>query len=829
MPIDVLRKIAALRPSSLVVKVYASALAGLLAVAVALCAVTYFALETRNAVLALQSDAVDRSAIVGRIDELNHQQRRSVLALVAVRKAGSAAQDRDRLRTISDEVGDLGRQANDAREIGFVRELAALAADAEAFARGEAPQPDIDERLARYLEQSDALDLKLQAAAQRRSNATRAAIDAMSDSSERMAFWISLITVAIVGVCVPMTVLWLARLLRRIGRITRTMHRIADCETAVDVPSTVDGDEVGDLARAVQAFKRNTMALQRNSDEIARLNGWFDLALDNMQRGLSIFDDDQRLVMCNDRYREIYDLPQELTRPGTPLSAILDGWRSRSVDEADRKIDVAAVLDNYRSALAEGNEFVRVHSLSNGHVVVVTYRPLPEGGWVDVHEDVTDRIQTDETIKRLAHNDRLTGLRNRTSFLDYLAGLLAERAGSEVIAVVLIDLCNFKRVNETLGHKAGDEVLKVLAQRLTSLGVAGASLARISGDGFGLVQSGVLASDAVVSAQDICARVTGPVDIDGVSVDINVSAGVALAPEHADTVDALLQRAEIALFQAKHGSHSTVEVFDPSLENALRERQALEADLKLAFDLGQLELYYQPIVDLSTRRVASFEALMRWRHPTRGMVPPTCFIPLAEELGLIVKLGQWAIEQACRDAATWPEHVGVAVNLSAAQFQTGDIHRIAYGALRAAGLAAARLELEVTESLLLRDETRTRRSLSRLKAMGVRIALDDFGTGYASLSYLRSFPFNKIKIDQTFVRDLPRDADCNAIVRSVVALARMLGMRTVAEGIETAEHLAQVLAAGCDEVQGYHFSRPVPAQYVAGVIDDCEDRLAKAA
>jgi diguanylate cyclase (GGDEF)-like protein len=420
-------------------------------------------------------------------------------------------------------------------------------------------------------------------------------------------------------------------------------------------------------------------------------------------------------------------------------------------------------------------------------------------------------------------------LRNRQSCIDGLSKMLDARGDQQHVAVMLIDVCNFKRVNETLGHKVGDEVLKALAVRLRSLAGDGDLLARMGGDGFAFVRRVASMSDAASFCRDVCSGAAGPVDVDGSAIDLNVSVGAALAPGHADNAGELIQRAEIALFQTKDATRSTYEIFDPSLENALRERQSLEADLKAAFDLGQLQLHYQPIIDLKSRQVGTLEALMRWQHPVRGLVSPSVFIPIAEQTGLIVKIGQWAVEQACRDAATWPDHVRVAVNLSAAQFASGNIHTIVYRALRAAGLPSSRLELEVTESLLLSDEARTRRILRRIKAMGVAVALDDFGTGYASLSYLRSFPFDKIKIDQTFVRDLPRNADCYAIVRSVVSLARMLGMKTVAEGIETIEHLDQVVAAGCDEVQGYHFSRPVIASDVASVVAECEIRLREAA
>lgn len=829
MLVTILNKFESLWPKTLIGKVYVVVTLAVTAFVATLAVVVLFVLETRQTIGALERDIADRSAIVARVDVLNQLQRTAVSALLSQPSSEEDAQHHEKLRAIAQDAQELQEISNDDRERALTGQIAALVVQSQELISLGRGAPDAYDRLTSYLRNSDELDRQVHEEVECRVGVTVATMQTVSDGTARMATWIGVIVLVTAGFGLPAAALWINRLLRRIGRITQTMHRIADSDTTVDVPSTVDSDEVGDLARAVQAFKRSTIALQRNSDEMARLNSWFDLALNNMQKGLSIFDDDQRLVMCNDRYREIYDLPRELTRPGTPLSMIVDGWLQRSAG-AHHDIDLGVVLANYQALRAEGSrERVRAYNLPDNRVVVISYRPLPEGGWVDVHEDVTDRIQTDQTIKRLAHNDLLTGLRNRQSFIEHVDHLLTEREDAEIVSIVLIDVCNFKRVNESLGHKAGDVVLKELAQRLHDLGVAGDSLARISGDGFGLVRAGGLPDDALHFAREICARVSWPVDVEGVSVELRVSAGVAIAPLHADTVEALMQRAEIALFQAKHGSQTHIEIFDPSLENALRERQTLETDLKAAFELGQLELHYQPIVNLESRRVTSFEALMRWHHPTRGMVPPSCFIPLAEEIGLIGKLGQWAIAQACRDAATWPDHVGVAVNLSAVQFQVGDIHKVAYEALRQSGLPASRLELEVTESVLLHDEARTRRSLSRLKAMGIRIALDDFGTGYASLSYLRSFPFDKIKIDQTFVRDLPRNADCHAIVQSVVSLASMLGMRTVAEGVETVEHLNQVVSAGCDEVQGYHFSRPVPLHGVPAVIGECEDRLVTAA
>jgi predicted signal transduction protein with EAL and GGDEF domain len=320
-----------------------------------------------------------------------------------------------------------------------------------------------------------------------------------------------------------------------------------------------------------------------------------------------------------------------------------------------------------------------------------------------------------------------------------------------------------------------------------------------------------------------------PFVIEGHRIEIGASIGIAMAPLHGVDPDELLQNADIALYRAKAEGRGRSVVFRSELAESMRERCQLDQALRTALANDELDLYYQPIVDLGTGRVTSCEALMRWRHPERGMIPPGIFIPLAEDIGLIGEIGEWSLMRACRDAATWPEEVKVAVNLSAVQFASGSLVDAVQLALRSSGLVPQRLVLEVTETLLLEDDARTIDMLNQIEGMEVSIALDDFGTGYASLSYLRSFPFDKIKIDQTFVRDIEHREDCVAIVRAVTSLAHTLGMRTVAEGVETVEHLEKVAGAGCDEVQGYLFSRPVPASEIGAVIQSCGGRNRRAA
>lgn len=824
----------ALRQQGVAGKMYAVSIASIALFAALMIYVASFAAQTRANIELVEQQGLRGATLVAELERLQQNQHGLILSFFLTPNHTFSKADFERLSQITNSLQALDAQAPggsiiDSEEFATLRMLAADLLDED----GKFDRQDKLATLRVFLKVSTSVDRQLHAVVAARSASVHEAMQTIAAMGDTLAWRVGAAAVLLLVVIVPLMVLNVTRFVRRINGITRTMHRIADCETGIDVPSTVDVDEIGELARAVQAFKRNTIALQRNSDQMLKLNGWFDLALSNMQGGLSIFDQNQELVMCNERYLDLYGLPKEFGRPGTPLKTILQHWKdfawTGAAEDPDATFDVDRALEDYAETVNGKQEFVRANHLPDGRTILVSCRPSLDGGWVDVHEDVTDRVQSDKTIERLAHSDLLTGLSNRHHFLKTLGEALDQPWHDASLAVLLIDMRNFKRINDTLGHESGDHVLKAVAARLAQLIGEGDSLARVGGDGFAIIKAGADRAAAAEFAQDFCFAVGSALDVDGQQVDIAINVGVAVAPSDGQTASDLMQRAEIALSQAKAAGRNQFALFDAELEASLRERRDLETDLKSALELGQLELHYQPIMEYKSRRVASMEALMRWKHPTRGMVPPGIFIPIAEEIGIIGELGRWAIGRACHDALNWPQHVKVAVNLSAEQFKTDDLHIVTHAALRDSGLPPKRLELEVTETLLLSDEQRTRRTLKRLKIMGVSVALDDFGTGYASLSYLRSFPFDKIKIDQTFVRDLPRDGDCNAIVRAVVMLARMLGMRTVAEGIETVEHLNQVVAAGCDEIQGYHLSRPVPVDAVPGIIADCEERLSAAA
>ncbi len=431
-------------------------------------------------------------------------------------------------------------------------------------------------------------------------------------------------------------------------------------------------------------------------------------------------------------------------------------------------------------------------------------------------------------IARLAHYDPLTDLPNRVLFQKHLVEALARRARKgDQLAVHFIDLDRFKTVNDTLGHPLGDALLREAAERLRSCVREGDTVARLGGDEFAVVQTGL--SDmggATRLAGRVVEAMAAPFDLQGHQVVIGASVGVAAAPSDGEDADELLKKADMALYRAKADGRGAFHFFERAMDEQLQARRALELDLRRALTAGEFELFYQPLYNLGDERVTGCEALLRWRHPERGMVSPADFIPLAEEIGLIVPLGEWVLRAACAEAAKWPDYVRLAVNLSPAQFRDRGLVRTVVSALATSGLPAQRLELEITESVLLQDSAANMTMLHDLKALGVRISMDDFGTGYSSLSYLRSFPFDKIKIDQTFVRDILDDSDAMAIIKAVLDLGASMGIVTTAEGVETLEQLNALRGQGCAEIQGYFISRPAPASEIARLLGITETSAA---
>ena len=432
--------------------------------------------------------------------------------------------------------------------------------------------------------------------------------------------------------------------------------------------------------------------------------------------------------------------------------------------------------------------------------------------------DQRERLRTEAKMRVLAFSDPLTGLPNRTRFYDLLAVHAASRRErDQSFSVLMINLDRFKPINDTLGHAAGDLLLRKVAGRMSSVVRTDDLVARLGGDEFAVLQLHTHESETAeaLASRLVAAIGSQPFILEGQSVYVGASIGVACAPDDGDDPAALLRNADLALYAAKADGKATFRRYDPALDEQIRERRALEAGLRQALVEGQLELHYQPLVDARSGRITSAEALVRWRHPERGLIPPSDFIELAEETGLIVPLGEWVLRIACAEAASWPSGINIAVNLSPSQFRVGSLATTVGKILEETGLDPRRLELEITEGVLLTDEKGTLQTLQLLRALGLRISMDDFGTGYSSLSYLRRFPFDKIKIDRSFVSQVPKDAESAAIVRAIITMGSCLGMSITVEGVETLEQFEFSVAEGCDTIQGYHVSRPLTADAFA--------------
>jgi diguanylate cyclase (GGDEF)-like protein len=553
--------------------------------------------------------------------------------------------------------------------------------------------------------------------------------------------------------------------------------------------------------------------LKQREAQLRLENIKLDAALQNMSQGLVMFDRDGGLIVCNQRYAELYRLPPEMTCAGVSQKAMLEHLTGAGL-LADRS-SVQFVKDRTREG-APPAPSETVLDLADGRTLLVSLRSLANGGWISTHEDITARREAEAQIAHMAHHDALTGLPNRVLLRERLDEALARAQRGQRIAVLYLDLDHFKSINDTLGHGIGDELLKAVASRLRACLRDTDTIARLGGDEFAIIQTEIASpSDVASLAARVRDALTTPYDLDGHQVPADVSIGISLAPE--DTLDPaqLLKNADMALYRSKADGRGTYRFFEPEMDERVRARRALELDLRNAIANGEFELYFQPVVNLARNQISACETLLRWHHPTRGMVPPAEFIPVAEETGLINQIGEWVLREACREAATWPDNIAVAVNLSPVQFKNQNLALLIVAALGESGLPACRLELEITEAVLLQNSEATLTTLHRLRDLGVRIAMDDFGTGYSSLSYLRSFPFDKIKIDRSFISDIDAEDESGAIVQAVTSLANRLKIATTAEGVETQAQLQAIQHLGCTEMQGYFYSRPVPVKDLA--------------
>jgi diguanylate cyclase (GGDEF)-like protein len=440
--------------------------------------------------------------------------------------------------------------------------------------------------------------------------------------------------------------------------------------------------------------------------------------------------------------------------------------------------------------------------------------------------EIADREESQARSQYLAYHDSLTGLGNRLLFKEQLEEALKDVSVTpHPLAVLFLDLDGFKAVNDTLGHSVGDLLLKSVAAKLRDILPRTDRIARLGGDEFAILQmSAAQPASSIALAEKIIEIIGEPCSVDGHDVTVGASVGVAVAHPGDMNTENFLKSADLAMYSAKSEGRGTYRMFDPEMDAVVQTRRLLERDMRTALAQDRFRLYYQPLVNLQTKKVTAFEALMRWEHPERGAVPPSEFIPVAEEMGLIVQLGEWALRQACAEAVEWPDGIGISVNLSPLQFSKGNLVSTVLSALASSGLPASRLELEITESVLLEKSERNIAVLNQLRDLGVRISMDDFGTGYSSIGYLRSFQFDKIKIDQSFVRDLLVDEGSLAIVRAIAGLGVSFGMTTTAEGVETEEQMRCLNLEGCIEVQGYFYSKPVPAHEIAELLANLSDR-----
>lgn len=547
-------------------------------------------------------------------------------------------------------------------------------------------------------------------------------------------------------------------------------------------------------------------AHERLAGELSEQNLRFDAALSNMAQGLCMFDADLRLTVCNRRFADLYGLSPDVVKPGLTLRGLID----HSIAVGNHPGVAAEELYTlWADQAARGESMLTQRSLGDGRTLAVNHRPMTGGGHVATIEDITEQKRAVEQVSHLARHDVLTDLPNRLYLRERMSADVASARIGRHLAVLCIDLDEFKAVNDTQGHPAGDALLLQAADRLRSLVGSEGFLARLGGDEFAALLPVKNAAAALERGQAIAAALAEPFTVNGCITAVGASIGIALAPAHGDA-DALLKRADIALYQAKAEGKGVARLFEPAMAEQLIERRELEADLRLAIVRGQFELFYQPLIDIERGAVSGVEALVRWRHPRLGLLPPDRFVPLAEDTGLIVPIGDWVLREACAQAARWVDPLRIAVNLSPVQFRSDALVPSVVSALANAGLPPSRLELEITENVLLHDSDTNVVILQQLRKLGVRVALDDFGTGYSSLSYLRCFPFDKVKIDRCFVGGDAGGIDGAAIIGAVTGLCRNLGIATTVEGIESEAQLQRVRAEGCDEAQGYFFSLPQP-------------------
>jgi diguanylate cyclase (GGDEF)-like protein/PAS domain S-box-containing protein len=566
---------------------------------------------------------------------------------------------------------------------------------------------------------------------------------------------------------------------------------------------------------------RDMTRLKEDQDRIATANRHLDAALEHMHQGLCLFDGTGHLVLCNRRFADLWQLSEDDCRPGATFEQVA---RAAMESRSGAKVPperIEVMRATLEQVLSVQDSPAVIREFGDDFAVSISSRRLPDGGWVTTFEDITERRRSEAQIAHMALHDGLTGLPNRTSFNRWLDLEIDHAVARErQVALVAIDLDRFKEINDTQGHAAGDEVLQKVAGALSGALREGEIAARLGGDEFAVARplshkrtgsEGELAE--FVSRIDHCLTSLGGGDDDPNSggMVIGASLGIALSPDDAPDRETLLNNADLAMYRAKSSFSEHICYYEAGMDESARHRRQLANDLRQAIARDEFEVLYQPQRSLKTNEVSGYEALLRWHHPRLGMISPSEFIPIAEETGEIIRIGEWVLRTACAEVVDWPGKDKIAVNLSPVQLLQADLPEVVTGILQEVGMSPHRLELEITETAIIADKTRALHCLRRIKALGVSVAMDDFGTGYSSLDTLHSFPFDKIKIDKSFLLESRESEQARAIIRAVLALGRSLGIPVLAEGVETHDQLVLLLGEGCDEAQGYYFGRPAPA------------------
>jgi diguanylate cyclase (GGDEF)-like protein/PAS domain S-box-containing protein len=648
-----------------------------------------------------------------------------------------------------------------------------------------------------------------------------AEIEADQDRLRRLHFISSAVNFGLIAIGVLLIILLLRdnRLMLRVnGKLTALADDLRRTSSALTVAH-------GAVAAANESLAMQNATL-RGRDEALRIqNTRFDAALNNMSQGLLMADNDRRVIVCNKRFREMFGLQPEEVEPGARLDDLLHVTMERQA----QPLLVISEIHQRLSGIWTDTERGQFYAETDEASIQVVYVPMSEGGWVVTYEDISERRKVEASTEYLAHHDVLTGLPNRLAFTLRLEHLLGNREGRRNFALLFVDVDDFKDINDTLGHLAGDMLLVTIAQRLRACVREEDLVARLGGDEFAILQMMPRdRAETLALAQRLVDAVDQPFDLEGRRISSSISLGIAVEDEETRDAAHLFRNADMALYRAKAAGRNTWRFFEPEMQQEVQTRSTITADLRTALKEDQFEIFYQPVVQAGSGELVQFEGLLRWNHHSLGSVAPGRFIPIAEESRLIVPIGEMVLRRACAEATRWPCDVRLAVNLSPVQFAGRGLVEIVQSALNDAGLDPSRLELEITEGALLRDSEQVSVVLRQLRALGVTIALDDFGTGYASLSYLRQLPFDKIKIDRSFIMGLNKKDDAVPIIEAVISLAKNLRMTTTAEGVETEEQWRLLAAMGCTYVQGFLFDCPQSAATIRQKMASGDYRLAAA-